>query len=58
MVKLFKKKTNFDRFIRDSKNNVFRIDEHHSGFVWLRNSKGDLKQIGKGKLRFFKNVKK
>lgn len=57
MVRLFKTKYNIGRIIKDSEGNRFKIDEAHSGFVWLRNDRG-LKQIGKSELKYFKEVLK
>lgn len=43
---------------KDSEGNHFKITEQHSGFIWLRNNKGDLKQIDKEELKFYFLVKK
>ena len=45
-----------DDFYKDSEGNIFKITEQHSGFVWFRNRKGDLKQIGKNELKFYKKI--
>ena len=51
------KKYNIGEMFKDSENNLFVITEIHSGFVWLRNTKGDLKQIDREQLKYYKEVK-
>lgn len=57
MARLFKTKQNIDRMLRDIDNNLFRITEAHSGFVWLSSGRG-MKQIGKEELKFYKEKRR
>ena len=50
------RKYNIGEIFKDSENNLFVITEIHSGFVWLRNTKGDLKQIDREELKYYKEV--
>lgn len=56
MARLFKSKHNIGRKFKDSEGNKFQLIEAHSGFVWLRNERGE-KQIGKSELKHYKEVK-
>ena len=48
---------NIGKVFKDSEGNLFQIVEYHGGFAWLRNERGDLKQIGKEELTLYKEVK-
>ena len=52
MIKLYKRKSNLGRRVKDSGGNEFVIDELHSGFAWLRNSRG-MQQIDKNDFKIF-----
>lgn len=55
-VKLYSDKGNIGRRIVDSEGNEFVIDECHSGFVWLRNTRG-VKQISNDQLKYYREIK-
>ena len=57
MARLYKTTQNIGRKIKDKSGNTFVISEAHSGFVWLRNSRG-MKQIGKNELKFYTEAKR
>jgi len=50
-------KPRIGKYYRDTEGNRFVVSEHHSGYVWLRNSRGDLKQISSQELKFYKPIK-